>query len=180
MDSEASVLFDALVQDYLDLKRSAFPRFYFLSREELVKIISKAKQPNALQQCFQKCFDGVHAVAVAPNGTSIEALYSEDAYKLDLLLPVNALAPVEQWFASLEEAMIESLKINLKAAIQTKVDPGVDLEQWLNEHPPQCILTAAMIHWFSRTEDALHLAHSQGELGAFQERLEDTNNEIQQ
>ncbi|CDJ70401.1 hypothetical protein, conserved [Eimeria necatrix] len=168
------------LEDYLDLKRSAFPRFYFLSREELVKIISKAKQPNALQQCFQKCFDGVHAVAVAPNGTSIEALYSEDAYKLDLLLPVNALAPVEQWFASLEEAMIESLKINLKAAIQTKVDPGVDLEQWLNEHPPQCILTAAMIHWFSRTEDALHLAHSQGELGAFQERLEDTNNEIQQ
>lgn len=180
MDSEASVLFDALVQDYLDLKRVAFPRFYFLSREELVKIISKAKQPNALQQCFQKCFDGVHAVAVAPNGTSIEALYSEDAYKLDLLQPVNALAPVEQWFASLEEAMIDSLKINLKAAIQTKVDPGVDLEQWLNEYPPQCILTAAMIHWFSQTEDALHIAQSEGEFCAFQERLEDTNNEIQQ
>ncbi|CDJ36189.1 LOW QUALITY PROTEIN: uncharacterized protein EMH_0009970 [Eimeria mitis] len=166
------------LEDYLDLKRMAFPRFYFLSREELIKIVSKAKQPNALQHSFQKCFDGIRAVAVASNGTTVEGLFSGDGNKLDLDSPVSALAPVEQWFAALEGAMIATLKRHLKVTIQSRAG-GQDTQHWLYEHPAQCILTAAMIQWCSNTEHALQLIQSEGQNAAFEDCLKDTNKEIQ-
>ncbi|CDJ52736.1 hypothetical protein EBH_0004790 [Eimeria brunetti] len=168
------------LEDYLDLKRMAFPRFYFLSREELIKIVSKAKQPNALQHSFQKCFDGIRAVAVTSNGTTIEGLFSGDGNKLDLDSPVSALAPVEQWFTALESAMVASLKRRLKVALQVRAGGGQAVKDWLHEHPPQCVMTAAMIHWCSNTEHALQVIQLEGNSDAFEDCLKETNNDIQQ
>lgn len=158
----------------------AFPRFYFLSREELIKIVSKAKQPNALQHSFQKCFDGIRAVAVASNGTTIEGLYSADGDKLDLDSPVSTLAPVQQWFTALETAMVASLKRRLKVALQSRAGGGQDVQHWVYEHPAQCVLTAAMIYWCSNTEHALQLMQSDGDYAAFEDCLKETNKDIQQ
>lgn len=167
-------------QDYLDTKRLVFPRFYFLSNEELLKIVSKAKQPAALQQSFQNCFGGVRAVALAANGTTIEGLCSENGDKVELLSSVSALVAVEQWFAGLEQSMIASLRHHLKLAVEAKANGESDPAKWLGLHPPQCVMTAAMIHWCSTTEEALELAHQQGDFKLLEECLSSSNTEIQQ
>lgn len=47
-------------QDYLETKRIAFPRFYFVAPADLLDILSKGSNPQAILRHLSKCFDNVH------------------------------------------------------------------------------------------------------------------------
>jgi dynein heavy chain len=51
----------------LEEKRDAFPRFYFLSNDELLEILAKSNDMHAINKHIKKCFDNIHKLDLGPD-----------------------------------------------------------------------------------------------------------------
>jgi len=110
------------LDQYLEMKRMLFPRFYFVSDDDLLEILGKSKDPLEVQKHIKKCFEGVHTMIIdeKQKGSSVistsgvmasdkEALYFSEKVKLE--------GPVEIWLETILKAMRLGVKISLHGAI---------------------------------------------------------------
>lgn len=143
------------LEDYLETKRKAFPRFYFLSNDELLEILSQAKDPRAVQPHLRKCFDNLVRLEFGPEEGSIDilAMLSAENERVPLGRSLFARGNVESWLKNVEERMKRTLQTCMKMGLLDYDTKARD--EWIFCHPGQVVATVAQMTWARGTEAAL-------------------------
>lgn len=136
------------LEDYLETKRFVFPRFYFLSNDELLDILAQSKDPNAVQPHLGKCFCNIKHLDICllpRQPPTVKAIISAEQEVVNMPRNVRARGPVEQWLGTVEAGMFETVKKHLKMGMADWFDtPQVD---WVQKHPGQVVLTVTQINF---------------------------------
>ena len=144
------------MEDYLATKRSIFPRFYFISNEELVQILSLARQPELVQVHLKKLFDNIKSLRLVTKKTILATgILSHENEEINLLATFSLEGNVENWLRELETKMQITVREYLKnslAALKLQLNKR---EKWIKEWPSQCCVTASEIEWTLATTKAL-------------------------
>jgi len=112
------------LSDFLEEKRSAFPRFYFIGDDDLLEILGQAKNPWVIQSHLNKLFQGVANVHFNDAGTEIEAMVSGDGELVSLDDKVTISESVEEWLALFTEEMKSTLSASLASYLSNLESNG--------------------------------------------------------
>ncbi|RHY32534.1 hypothetical protein DYB32_002465 [Aphanomyces invadans] len=145
------------LEDYLETKRMAFPRFYFLSNDELLEILAQSKNPHAVQPHLRKCFENLVQLEFGDGSVDMLAMISSEKERVPLGKNLKARGNVEDWLKALEVSMKASIYKLMKVGL---ADYDTRLrKEWVCEHPGQVVATVAQMTWARQTE--MVLMHSQ-------------------
>ena len=159
------------LDQYLETKRMVFPRFYFVSDDDLLEILGQSKDPMAVQKHIKKCFEGIKTLKLIPpsnNNRTFEAI--------QMIAPDGEIAPfaenvvidgaVEFWLVQVEKAMRRGISKLLLAAIHGFKGKK---EAWVKATVGQLLITVGSIMWTTDCSKAL-IAISQGSKGAMKQQ----------
>jgi dynein heavy chain, axonemal len=145
------------LEDYLETKRAAFPRFYFLSNDELLEILSQTRNVQAVQPHLRKCFDNILKIEFAPgkNSKDITGMWSAELEFVGFSSIVKAESNVEFWLSHIEGMMIKSLYDTTVKALQEYPSNGIERDEWLFNYPAQPVITVDQVEWTKGVTSAI-------------------------
>ncbi|OXB57863.1 hypothetical protein ASZ78_016437 [Callipepla squamata] len=141
------------LNEFLEEKRSAFPRFYFIGDDDLLEILGQSTNPLVIQSHLKKLFAGIHSVSFDEEFKYIVAMKSVEGETVPLRNKVLLSNDVEVWLNSLAVEMKETLK---KMLIDC-VDAGKKSEGSIDPSlfPSQILSLAEQIQFTEDVESAI-------------------------
>jgi dynein heavy chain len=82
------------LSEYLDTKRNAFPRFFFISDDELLSILGTS-DPTSVQEHMLKLFDNCASITFGRGNKTVVGMTSSEGESFDFRTPCTAEGPVE-------------------------------------------------------------------------------------
>ncbi|XP_021267492.1 dynein heavy chain 3, axonemal isoform X1 [Numida meleagris] len=158
---------------YLEKKRLFFPRFFFLSNDELLEILSETKDPLRVQPHLKKCFEGIAQLEFTENLEILGMISSEKEIVpfIDKIYPTNAKGMVEKWLLQVEEMMLASVRQVLHDGIGGYVK--VPRKAWVLQWPGQVVVCVSSIYWTEAVSEAIRKGTLQGFLETSNQQIGD-------
>ena len=146
------------LKDYLEKKRSVFGRFYFLSDDDLLSILSQTKDVERVQDHLRKVFESIALLDFDAN-KKIIAMNSVEKEKIKFTRIVDpTLKQVEDWMSEVEREMKRTVRDRLALSILQYPDAftsNADRNAWVLSHPGQCVLNGSQVKWTREVETAI-------------------------
>ncbi|KAI3375810.1 hypothetical protein L3Q82_004092 [Scortum barcoo] len=155
---------------YLETKRQIFPRFYFLSNDDVLEILGQSQNPEAMQPHLKKCFDNIKSLNIEKAGNfssgsskpDSDGMYSADGEFVNFSHPVLLTKPVEIWLCEIEKVMRITLKEYLNNCLVALKKMTGQRDKWVRDWPGQMLITASQIQWTTDVTKALITGKERG------------------
>lgn len=150
------------LNDYLEAKRLGFARFFFLTNDELLEILTAMQEPRPAQHHMKMCFSGIRCLEFLPETDDILktaracAMVSTEGESASFAAPVSweaSTGGAEEWFTELESAMTTSVRQFCLDALSRRGE--VPRSVWIREVPSQAGLCISMVLWTQTVSQAL-------------------------
>uniref|UniRef100_A0A8C3NCR8 Dynein-1, subspecies f n=1 Tax=Geospiza parvula TaxID=87175 RepID=A0A8C3NCR8_GEOPR len=142
------------LNDYLDSKRNAFPRFFFISDDELLSILGSSSA-LCVQEHMIKMFDNVASLRFkdGDNDEKIAtAMISAEGEVMEFRQDVHAVGRVENWMTVVLEEMRRSNRRLTKEAIFRYCEDRSRVD-WMLLFQGMMVLAANQVWWTWEVED---------------------------
>ncbi|KAG5894356.1 hypothetical protein JTB14_031917 [Gonioctena quinquepunctata] len=152
-------LMQRALEKYLEHKRHHFPRFYFISNDDMLEILGNSKKPEAVQPHLKKIFDNLNKVKIEKNAgvnkLKAAGMYSDDGEYMEFPKPFFFEGTSEMWLQQLESAMQITLKIAFKPCRGELKKMLNKRDKWLMANCGQLCNASSLIQWTTDCTRAL-------------------------
>ncbi|XP_036777654.2 dynein axonemal heavy chain 10 [Manis pentadactyla] len=145
------------LNDYLDSKRNTFPRFFFISDDELLSILGSS-DPLCVQEHMIKMYDNI-ALLRFNDGDSgeklVSAMISAEGEVMEFRTIIRAEGRVEDWMTAVLNEMRRTNRLITKEAIFRYCEDRSRVD-WMLLYQGMVVLAASQVWWTWEVEDVFH------------------------
>lgn len=167
------------LNDYLDSKRRRFPRFYFISTEELLSILGSS-DPQVVQEHMIKMFDNIKSLQFEKDNQDrliVTAMISGEREIMDFGDPVYIVGKIEEWMNDVQDEMRKSNRFITKKAIYYYGKIRRPRTEWMLEYQGMVCLSGSVVWWTAEVENVFD-KFKKGNKRAMKEYLEQLNRQL--
>lgn len=149
------------LDDFIASKRLVFPRFFFLTMEELLDILANGNNPRLLfkeMNYMNKVVQAVNKLEMSdakdarPTITSMDAAIGKEVVTFTGG-GIQLKDKVENYLMDVLNLIIKTIRTQSKDALKSFVPKGDQRKQWIQDTMSQLTLLTNAIKWVHETED---------------------------
>lgn len=135
------------LNDYLETKRLAYPRFYFISSADLLDILANGNRPELVARHLTKLYDSLAKLVFETKGskTAKGMISKENEEYVEFNGKCDCSGKVENWLNRVTDIMRVTLHRLFDLSVKAYVEKERD--QWLFDWPAQPALCSTQIWW---------------------------------
>ena len=132
------------LSEYLDSKRNAFPRFFFISDDELLAVLGTS-DPTSVQEHMLKLYDNCASLTFGRGNKTVLGMTSAEGESFEFKDPCVAEGAVETWMLGVEAEMRKTLLAIAKEGVFFYAKMA--RSQWILKQLGMMALVGSQIWW---------------------------------
>ena len=160
------------LSNYLDTKKGAFPRFYFISNDELLSILG-SNNPEDIQPHMLKLYDNCKDLKFSRN-KQVLGMASEEGESFSFISPVKPEGAIEIWMNKLDAEMISTLHRFTKEGVYFCAES--ERIPWIMKNLGMVSIVGVQIWWTWSVEDVFRRVKEGNKHAMKEESAKETGN----